>query len=178
MTRLGGVLSGKGFSSSMDLLQGNARAKETERRFSALIDGVSAGMDAKPADTIGTGSDMASRLDTRLPGDFISSMAASGSAQTDALPVGAASQAGQKGRIDRTSALYEKALELESYVVKIMLSSMRNTVQKSGFAGNDSFASKMYEDMMYDELSRSMTKNAGFGLADQVYLQLKDSLQA
>ncbi|MBR7064939.1 MAG: rod-binding protein, partial [Treponema sp.] len=30
----------------------------------------------------------------------------------------------------------------------------------------------MYEDMMYDEYSTAVTKNAGFGLADLVYLQL------
>ncbi len=63
-------------------------------------------------------------------------------------------------------------MELENFFVKIMLSTMRSTVQKSGLAGEDSFASKMYEDMLYDEYSRALTKNAGFGLADQVYLQL------
>ena len=31
----------------------------------------------------------------------------------------------------------------------------------------------MYEDMLYDELAVSMTKNAGFGLADQIYLELQ-----
>ena len=87
-------------------------------------------------------------------------------------PIGAAANAGQEGRVDRTSKLYEQALELESYFVKIMLSSMRNTVQKTGIDGKMSFASKMYEDMMYDELSRTVTQNAGFGLADQIYLQL------
>jgi flagellar protein FlgJ len=30
----------------------------------------------------------------------------------------------------------------------------------------------MYEDMLYDEYATSMTKNAGFGLADQIYMQL------
>ena len=87
-------------------------------------------------------------------------------------PIGAAANAGQEGKIDRTSKLYEQALELESYFVKIMLSSMRNTVQKSGLTGEDSFASRIYEDMMYDQLSRTVTQHAGFGLADQIYLQL------
>ena len=87
-------------------------------------------------------------------------------------PIGAAANAGQEGRVDRTSKLYEQALELESYFVKIMLTSMRNTVPKTGINGEESFASRMYEDMMYDELSRTVTQNAGFGLADQIYLQL------
>lgn len=71
--------------------------------------------------------------------------------------------------IDKTSVLYEKAMELEGFFVKQMLSSMRNTVMKSS---DDDFAKKMYEDMLYDEYATSMTKNAGFGLADQIYLSL------
>ena len=50
---------------------------------------------------------------------------------------------------------------------------MRKTVSKSGLGGND-FASQMYEDMLYDEYAASMTKNAGFGLADQIYLSLAE----
>ncbi len=120
--------------------------------------------------------------DGRLPGDFISSMSSSDHSPADrsSPPTGAAANSGavtpehaKKQSIDRTSALYEKSLELESYFVKIMLSSMRSTVMKSGLTGeSNSYAREMYEDMMYDELAVSMTKNAGFGLADQVYLQL------
>lgn len=87
-------------------------------------------------------------------------------------PIGAAANAGQEGKVDRSSKLYEQALELESYFVKIMLTSMRNTVQRVSFTGEESFAAKVYEDMLYDELSRAVTRNAGFGLADQIYLQL------
>ena len=53
-----------------------------------------------------------------------------------------------------------------------MLDSMRSTLGKNSLTGKDSFAGKMYEDMMYEELSRTVTKNAGLGLADQIYLQL------
>ena len=94
-----------------------------------------------------------------------------------AKPIGAAANSATnsspKGNIDKTSKLYEKSLELESYFVKIMLSSMRNTISKSELYGNkNSYAQKMYEDMVYDELATTMTKNAGFGLADQIYLSL------
>jgi len=74
--------------------------------------------------------------------------------------------------IDKSSVLYEKALELESYFVKIMTQSMRATLSSNTLSGEESFASKMYKDMMYDELNRRVTKNAGFGLADHIYLQL------
>ena len=73
-------------------------------------------------------------------------------------------------KIDRTSKLYEKSLELESYFVKMMVSSMRKTVTKA--AGNTSYAQSMYEDMIYDEYTASLTKNARLGLADQIYLEL------
>ena len=53
-----------------------------------------------------------------------------------------------------------------------LLDSMRSTLGKNSLTGKDSFAGKMYDDMMYEELSRTMTKNAGLGLADQIYLQL------
>ena len=39
--------------------------------------------------------------------------------------------------IDKTSKLYEKSMELESYFVKQMLSEMRKTVNKSALGGND-----------------------------------------
>lgn len=114
----------------------------------------------------------------RVNGEYTSGFAGTFKSDADknALPSGfaanSASNSSKKVEIDKTSKLYEKSLELESYFVKIMLSSMKNTVQKSGLMGNDSHASKMYEDMLYDELAVSMTKSAGFGLADQIYMEL------
>ncbi len=90
-------------------------------------------------------------------------------------PVGAAANQAnshvKNKKIDKTSKLYEKSLELESYFVKQVLSSMRKTVSKSALGGSN-FAGEMYEDMLFDEYATSMTKNAGFGLADQIYLSL------
>lgn len=91
-------------------------------------------------------------------------------------PLGAARNQNMRGTktksIDKTSELYEKCMALEGYFVKQMLSSMRNTVQKSGLTGGEDSRNKMYEDMLYDEYATSMTKNAGLGLADQMYLSL------
>jgi len=109
---------------------------------------------------------------TRLNGDYTSGFQGAFTSPLDkaARPTGMAH--GQNATIDKTSELYESALEFESYFVKIMLSSMRNSVTKSSITGEESFASQMYEDMLYDELAVTMTKNAGFGLADQIYLAL------
>jgi flagellar protein FlgJ len=73
--------------------------------------------------------------------------------------------------IDKTDKLYEQCLELEIFLVKTLISSMRNTVQKSGLI-NEGFAGKMYEDMLYDEYARDFTKNANFGMAEQAYREL------
>lgn len=165
---MSGIISSIGSLSSSGILSAdNAKAREVEQRFSSLVDAVKAGMDS---DSQEKQTDQPSLMDTRLPGDFISSLSSNDT--TNPLPRGAAANAGQQGSINRSSKLYEQAMELESYVVKIMLSSMRNTVQKTSLSGDSGFAGKMYEDMFYDEMSRSVTRNAGFGLADQIYLQL------
>ena len=115
----------------------------------------------------------------RLNGDFTTGFSGTYKSASDKnAPVqgAATNQAGahsSRRTIDKTSTLYEKSMELESYFVKQVLSSMRKTVSKSGLGGND-FASQMYEDMLYDEYAASMTKNAGFGLADQIYLSLAE----
>ena len=96
-------------------------------------------------------------------------------------PLGAAANAGAKDEshaakrrvtIDRTDELYEQCRELESFVIKNLLEGMRKTVQKSGLM-DGGFAGDMYEDMLYDEYATSLSKTAGFGLADQAYLELK-----
>ncbi len=111
----------------------------------------------------------------RLNGDCASDFAGAFRSISDraSLPRGAAANQGnphiQPKKIDRTSRLYEKSLELESYFVKQVISSMRKTVRK---ASDGDFAGGMYEDMLYDEYAAAMTKSAGFGLADQIYMQL------
>ena len=77
----------------------------------------------------------------------------------------------RRNEIDKTDKLYELCLELETFLVKNLLNSMRNTVQKSGLV-DEGFAGKMYEDMLYDEYAKDFTKNANFGLAEQAYRQL------
>ena len=79
--------------------------------------------------------------------------------------------------IDKTDKLYEQCLELEIFLVKTLISSMRNTVQKSGLI-DEGFAGKMYEDMLYDEYARDFTKNANFGMAELAYLELSGQRSA
>lgn len=176
----------------------NAATKREQSKFDDLVKSMqaaSSGKNSAVADTSATanGSARADRFQKptttnvaseqileagRLNGDWKSGFGGTYTTENDkaALPRGAAANqagvlAGGKQTIDRTSKLYEQALELESYFVKIMLSTMRDTIQKSDLYGNN-FASKTYEDMLYDEYAVQLTKNAGFGLADEIYLQL------
>ena len=77
-----------------------------------------------------------------------------------------------KKQIDKDDKLYQLCLELETFLVKNLLTGMRNTVQKSGLI-DEGFAGKMYEDMLYDEYAKDFTKNANFGLAEMAYRQLR-----
>jgi len=74
-------------------------------------------------------------------------------------------------KIDKNDKLYQACIDLETFLVKNLLTSMRNTVQKSGLI-DEGFAGKIYEDMLYDEYAKELTKSSGFGLAEQAYRQL------
>jgi flagellar protein FlgJ len=76
-----------------------------------------------------------------------------------------------KTRIDKTDKLYEQCEALEGFLVKTLITGMRNTVQKTNLI-DEGFAGKMYEDMLYDEYAKDFTKNANFGLAEIAYLEL------
>jgi flagellar protein FlgJ len=73
--------------------------------------------------------------------------------------------------VDKSGELYEQCQALETFLIKNLLSSMRNTVQKSGLV-EEGFAGRMYEDMLYDEYASVYAKNAGFGFAELAYLEL------
>lgn len=92
--------------------------------------------------------------------------------RTAAPQNGASAETGERTvKIDKNDKLYEQCMELEIFLVKTLVSSMRNTVQKSGLI-DEGFAGKMYEDMLYDEYARDFAKNANFGMAEQAYLEL------
>ncbi|MDR2029572.1 MAG: rod-binding protein [Treponema sp.] len=103
-----------------------------------------------------TGRDFAGMLEKALAGE--------------ASP-GPLSPVDRKPQVDKTSKLYEQCEALETFLVKTLLTGMRNTVQKSGLL-DGGFAGDIYEDMLYDEYAKSYSKNANFGLAELAYLEL------
>ena len=167
-----GITGGKGALSS-------AKSSADSAKFSDLIKSIkSKNQDLEEGEADSVKSTISSEQiaqNGRLNGDYTSGFAGTFSSQKDkaSMPTGAAANQAnphvKSQTIDRTSQLYEKSMELESYFVKQMLSAMRKTVMKSQEAD---FAQQTYEDMLYDEYATSMTKNAGFGLADQIYLSL------
>jgi Rod binding domain-containing protein len=94
------------------------------------------------------------------------------------VPTGAAQVQGTGARVadashvDKKSKLYAQCQEFESIFVKMMLKEMRNSVDKTDALLSGGWAEDIYQDMLDDEYSKSMAKNAGFGLADQLYKQL------
>ncbi|MDR3284542.1 MAG: rod-binding protein [Treponema sp.] len=159
----------EGIGGGVGALTGSYQAAQSARvqQEAGVFQGL---LDAARAEGVGTAS-----RSGRLPGDYTSGFAGAFTGQADkhAVPGGAAQGSIRGQTIDKTSALYEKSLELESFFVKTMLSAMRNSVVKTNLGGEEnSFARDMYEGMFYDELAVSLTKNAGFGLADQIYLEL------
>jgi flagellar protein FlgJ len=82
-----------------------------------------------------------------------------------------ASSNSKKAVIDKTDKLYEQCEALETFLIKNLISSMRNTVQKSELL-DTGFAGKMYEDMLYDEYAKDFSKNANFGFAELAYMEL------
>ncbi|MDR2481119.1 MAG: rod-binding protein [Spirochaetaceae bacterium] len=73
--------------------------------------------------------------------------------------------------IDRTSKLYEQCEALESFFLKTLISGMRKIVNKSNLI-DTGFAGEVYEDMLWDERTKTFAQNSGFGFADLAYLEL------
>ena len=78
---------------------------------------------------------------------------------------------GGRAVIDRSSKLFEMCQEFETFLLKTLINSMRDTVQKSELL-DTGFAGKIYEDMLYDEYTKDFAKNAGLGFAEMAYLDL------
>ena len=71
----------------------------------------------------------------------------------------------------RDDKLYQACQDFEAIFVKEMLKSMKSTVQKSGLL-DGGFAEEIYDDMLYDEYAKKMTKTASFGITESLYKQL------
>lgn len=71
----------------------------------------------------------------------------------------------------RDERLYEACVELETFLIKNLIKSMRDTVQKTNLI-DTGLAGEIYEDMLYDEYAGKVSRSAGFGLAEMAYREL------
>lgn len=73
--------------------------------------------------------------------------------------------------------LYDVAVEFQSLFIKIMLNSMRKSLNKENdilYGGN---AQEIFEDMLYDEYAKLYSKHANLPLAKEIYLQLQEFIK-
>ncbi|HMV45900.1 MAG TPA: rod-binding protein [Leptospiraceae bacterium] len=71
--------------------------------------------------------------------------------------------------------LFDASVEFESIFVKMMLSQMKKSVQKSGMI-DGGYAEEIFEDMLYDEYSKKISQNESLGIAEEIYRTLSQSL--
>lgn len=67
--------------------------------------------------------------------------------------------------------LKEVAQEFEAIFVKQMLDSMRKNLKKEDDLLDGGMAQDIFQDMLYTEYSRLMSKTGNFGIADSIYKQ-------
>lgn len=71
--------------------------------------------------------------------------------------------------------LYDASVEFESIFVKMMLKEMKSTVHKEKLI-DGGYAEEIFEDMLYDEYAKNISKNESMGLAEEIYKQMSASL--
>ena len=71
----------------------------------------------------------------------------------------------------QNTALHKAASEFEAMFIKQMLNAMKKTTLKSGLTGGNS-AQNIFEDLLYDEYSKTMAATGNFGIANSLYDQL------
>lgn len=71
--------------------------------------------------------------------------------------------------------LYDASVEFESIFVKMMLKEMKTSIHKSNLISGG-HAEEIFEDMLYDEYAKNISKNDSVGIAEQVYSSLSSNL--
>ena len=78
--------------------------------------------------------------------------------------------------IKEKQKLYNTCKEMESILVKQMLTAMKKNINKSGLI-DGGFAEEVFEDMLFNQYALSMSHNTKFGIAEAMYKQLSNIVQ-
>jgi flagellar protein FlgJ len=76
--------------------------------------------------------------------------------------------------VSNKEALRKTAEEFESLFVKMLLDSMRDTRNKENQLIDGGMGEEIFEDMLYTEYSRKISKSGNFGIADMIYQQYEN----
>jgi len=63
--------------------------------------------------------------------------------------------------------------EFEAIFVKIVLDSMRDTLRNDSLIPRNA-SEKLFEDKLYDEYAKTISKSANLGIAEMIYTQFSD----
>lgn len=73
--------------------------------------------------------------------------------------------------------LYDSARDFQSIFINMMLKSMRSTLNKKDDLFYGGQKQDIFEDMLYDEYAKVMSRQDTFDLGDQIYRQLSPALK-
>lgn len=71
--------------------------------------------------------------------------------------------------------LMDVCIDMESIFVSKMLKEMRNTVHKTDWL-HGGFAEEVFEDMLYDEYAKDISRNSNLGMAAMLYRELSQKI--
>lgn len=74
-------------------------------------------------------------------------------------------------KASKPDVLKEACIDFSSLFVKQMLTAMKKTIYKSGLM-DGGMAEDIFEDMLYDEYAKDITRSSNFGLAEMMYKEL------
>jgi len=89
--------------------------------------------------------------------------------EKDTIETNAFKDALEKAATDKDlTRLKEASQEFEAYFVNTLFKEMRKTIQDGGLV-EKSEATTTFEEMLDEEMSKTISKNGGFGLSDMIY---------
>jgi len=81
----------------------------------------------------------------------------------------------RRSNADNRDELRALSGEFEALFVKIVLDSMRDTLSNDSLIPKNA-GEKLFEDRLYDEYARTISKAANLGIAEMIYTQLSNYL--
>jgi peptidoglycan hydrolase FlgJ len=72
--------------------------------------------------------------------------------------------------------LHTVAQQFEGVFLEMLMNAMQDTVPQQTLFGGDNSAEQTWQSMLNDERAQAMSKNGGFGLAEQLENQMRNQV--